>query len=171
MAAQCQQHRSGAGCLDGRVPPGSDDQRLTANVIEVPLEWELGRVHTDHNQSLILVLLVHTRTLGSWRNQLMAGLCPDINEDDFFAQTVYRQRLRVDHCGAAGRRQFTGDSCGPVSRGDCSPRLGSSKAYANVCAVPSYIELRSGLKPVRSSSAKRFGCSHAAKCPPLSSLL
>jgi hypothetical protein len=34
---------------------------------------------------------------------------------------------------------------------------------------PSY--LRSGLKPARTSSEKSWGCSHAAKCPPLSSLL
>jgi hypothetical protein len=31
--------------------------------------------------------------------------------------------------------------------------------------------LRSGLKPARTSSEKSFGCSQAAKCPPLSSLL
>jgi hypothetical protein len=30
---------------------------------------------------------------------------------------------------------------------------------------------RSDLKPARTSSEKSFGCSHAAKCPPLSSLL
>jgi len=31
--------------------------------------------------------------------------------------------------------------------------------------------LRSDLKPARTSSEKSCGCSHAAKCPPLSSLL
>src|SRR5688572_24676203 len=31
--------------------------------------------------------------------------------------------------------------------------------------------LRSGLKPARTSSEKSCGCSQAAKCPPLSSLL
>src|SRR6185369_7053773 len=31
--------------------------------------------------------------------------------------------------------------------------------------------VRSGLKPARTSSAKSRGCSQAAKCPPLSSLL
>jgi hypothetical protein len=30
---------------------------------------------------------------------------------------------------------------------------------------------RSDLKPTRSSSVSSFGCSHAAKCPPFSSLL
>jgi hypothetical protein len=33
------------------------------------------------------------------------------------------------------------------------------------------VDLRSGRKPARTSSAKSFGCSKAAKCPPLSSLL
>ena len=32
-------------------------------------------------------------------------------------------------------------------------------------------QLRSGLKPARTSSEKSCGCSQAAKCPPLSSLL
>ena len=37
--------------------------------------------------------------------------------------------------------------------------------------VPSHVDLRSDLKPARTSSERSFGCSQAAKCPPLSSLL
>ena len=44
-----------------------------------------------------------------------------------------------------------------------APRLAAAPA------PPSYV--RSGLKPARTSSANNCGCSHAAKCPPLSSLL
>src|ERR1700738_4250672 len=33
------------------------------------------------------------------------------------------------------------------------------------------VDLRSDLKPARTSSARSFGCSQAAKCPPLSTLL
>jgi hypothetical protein len=33
------------------------------------------------------------------------------------------------------------------------------------------INFRSGLKPARTSSEKSFGCSQAAKCPPLATLL
>ena len=33
------------------------------------------------------------------------------------------------------------------------------------------LDFRSDLKPARTSSEKSFGCSQAAKCPPLGSLL
>src|SRR5438270_633819 len=43
----------------------------------------------------------------------------------------------------------------------CAP----SRDYAAIAT------LRSDLKPTRTSSERSFGCSHAAKCPPLSTLL
>ena len=49
------------------------------------------------------------------------------------------------------------------TQGQSSPR----SSYAADAAIPD----RNDLKPARSSSEKSFGCSQAAKCPPLGSLL
>ena len=51
------------------------------------------------------------------------------------------------------------------------PRGGPSKFNLRVCDRSRQLVLRSGLNPVRTSSERNFGCSQAAKCPPLSSLL
>ncbi len=51
-----------------------------------------------------------------------------------------------------------------------SPRTARSCRAARI-KRPCSNYVRSDLKPARSSSLKAFGCSHAAKCPPLGSLL
>jgi hypothetical protein len=52
-----------------------------------------------------------------------------------------------------------------VARSKCEPRT-QQIGRRNL-----QFDLRSDLKPERTSSEKSFGCSQAAKCPPLSTLL
>src|SRR5215467_3684872 len=58
----------------------------TANVIDIPLEWELGGVHPNHDQSEILVLLRPSANVWSCAQPVDAGIGPDIDEDDFSTQ-------------------------------------------------------------------------------------
>ena len=46
-----------------------------------------------------------------------------------------------------------------------------SRAWRYVSSLSCEEPYRSDLKPARTSSEKSFGCSQAAKCPPLGSLL
>ena len=52
-----------------------------------------------------------------------------------------------------------------------SPGCWAADGARDACHPPHPAYVRSDLSPTRSSSTKSFGCSHAAKCPPLSSLL
>src|ERR1700730_7310324 len=49
--------------------------------------------------------------------------------------------------------------------------LDRSASQYPLCAASPFYGYRSDLKPARISSEKSFGCSQAAKCPPLGSLL
>src|SRR5262249_16072076 len=67
--------------------------RCTANVIDIPFEWKLGCVHPDHDQPEFLVLLRPGANIWDRAQHIDAGVGPDIDEDNFSAQAVCRQRL------------------------------------------------------------------------------
>ena len=76
---------------------------------------------------------------------------------------------KADMCGATRDVRF-------VPKADIVPqkkdRLAAvSPDFARYARRSFQIDLRSGLNPARTSSERSFGCSQAAKCPPLSSLL
>src|SRR5215813_5649577 len=79
----------------------------TANVIDVPFEWELRCVHADHDQSKIFVLFRPGANIGDRAQPIDTGVGPHINEDDFPAQAGCRQRWGVEPlCCTAKRRQL-----------------------------------------------------------------
>src|SRR3982751_6554220 len=58
-----------------------------ANVVEVLLKSELRRMDADHHQSLILVFLGPSADVGSRSQPVDAGVGPEVDEDDFSAQS------------------------------------------------------------------------------------
>src|SRR5262245_57450962 len=86
----------------------SHDLYGAADVFEILLEWKLGRMHADHHQALILVLLrprAHVRKLAK---PVDARVGPDVDEDDLSAKVGSGQRLRVEPCGSIREgRQLT----------------------------------------------------------------
>jgi hypothetical protein len=86
-------------CLHGR-----------SNVVDVPLEPEFGRVHANHDQSLILVLVGPGTNIGLCALSIDAGVGPEVDEHYLASQSLRRQRLRVEPAGGAGEgRQRTFD--------------------------------------------------------------
>ena len=75
-----------------------------ADVVEVFLERELRRVHADHHQSLILVLLGPRADVGKRAQPVDAGVGPELDQDDLSPQAGRRQRRRVEPRGRAAER-------------------------------------------------------------------
>src|SRR5215218_805704 len=66
-----------------------------ANVIYVLLKSELRRMDADHYQSLILVFFGPRAEMGNRPQPVNAGVGPEIDEDDFSAQSRRRQWRRI----------------------------------------------------------------------------
>ena len=75
-----------------------------ANVFDVLLEPELGRVHADHYEPLILVLLGPCTNVRFCTLPVDAGVSPEVDDDDLPAQGFRRQWLRIEPGGGAGER-------------------------------------------------------------------
>src|SRR5215831_223798 len=85
-----------------------------ADVVDVLFKWELGGVHTDHDQPLVLVLFGPGANIGKCAKPVDAGVGPDVYENDMAAQAARRQWLRVEPSGRAGERwqvTFDGQLC------------------------------------------------------------
>ena len=67
-----------------------------ADVTEVFLERELGRVHADQRQPSAPVLLGPRADVGERAQPVDAGVGAELEEDDLSAQGAGRQRLRVE---------------------------------------------------------------------------
>ena len=78
---------------------------LSANIVEVLFETELGRVHTDHYQSSILVFRGPRADIRKGPEPIDAGVGPEVDDDDFSAQVRSRQRLRIEPAGRAAERR------------------------------------------------------------------
>jgi hypothetical protein len=63
------------------------------------LERKLRRVHADHDQPLILVLLMPGADVAERAEPVDARVCPEVDEDDLPAQALWRQRLGVEPAG------------------------------------------------------------------------
>ena len=79
-----------------------------ANVVDVLLERELRRMDADHHQSLILVFLGPRADIGSCPQPVDAGVGPEIDEDDFSAQSRRRQGRRIQPLVRALKRSQLG---------------------------------------------------------------
>src|SRR6266478_2523914 len=96
---------------DGVVDPHV--LRRLANVIGVFLEFELGRMHAYHHQSLGLVLLGPRADIGKRASPIDAGIGPEVDEDDSSPQAGCRQWRRIEPFGRTverGQRAFVGQS-------------------------------------------------------------
>src|ERR1700751_2083510 len=115
-----------------------------ADVVDVPLEPELGRVRPDHDEPVVAVGLRPRADVAERAQPVDARERPEVDEHDLAAQAVSGERFRVEPAGGAGERR--------------EHALGDGAH-------------RSVLKASRTSLAKSSGSSHAAKCPPRAALL
>src|SRR3984893_6796522 len=67
-----------------------------ANVVYVLFKCELRCMDADHHQSLITVFLVPGAYIGKCAQPVDAGVGPEIDEDDFSAQSRRSQRRRIE---------------------------------------------------------------------------
>src|SRR5688572_5208117 len=68
----------------------------STNVLDVLLEWKLGRVHPDHDQAVVPVLCGPGMDVGYGAQPVDAGVGPELDEDDLSAQAVRRQWRGVE---------------------------------------------------------------------------
>jgi len=99
VIGECLPYRVAAVDRNGILDPKHLERR--ANVIDVLLEPELGRVHADHYEPLILVLLGPCTNVRFCTLPVDAGVSPEVDDYDLAAQGVRRQRLRIEPGGGA----------------------------------------------------------------------
>src|SRR2546425_3889764 len=81
-----------------------------ANALDVLLDVKFRRVHADHHQPSILVPLRPRSNVGKGASPIDTGVGPEIDQDDFAAQTSSGQRWRVEPFDrTADRRQLALD--------------------------------------------------------------
>src|SRR5215208_1650451 len=66
-----------------------------ANVVDALFKRELRRMDADHHQSLIPVFLGPGAHIGKRSQPIDAGIGPEIDEDDFSAQSLRGQGWRI----------------------------------------------------------------------------
>jgi hypothetical protein len=123
-----------------------------ADVVDVPLEGELGRVHADDDQSLFLVLVGPGTDVAERAQPVDARVRPEVDEHDLAAQPLGGERLRVE----PARRTVEG-----------------RQAALDVRRVQTVEQAheRAPLNAARISAEKTSGSSQAAKWPPFSASL
>ncbi len=67
-----------------------------ADVVGLPLEGELRRVHPDDHEAVVTVRLVPGRHVRQRPQAVDAGVRPEVDDHDLAAKLLHRQRLRVD---------------------------------------------------------------------------
>ena len=67
-----------------------------ANVVDVLLEFELGRVHADHDEALALVFLGPGAHVRQRAQPVDTRIRPEVDEDDLAAQACSGKRRRVE---------------------------------------------------------------------------
>ncbi len=103
-----------------------DPHRLggLADVLDVALERELGRVHADDDQSPVAVLLRPRADIRERAEPVDAGVRPEVNEDDLAAQVRRDERRRVEPSGRAvetGQAAFGGQGSRPGMTAGAEP--------------------------------------------------
>ena len=73
--------------------------RGLADVVDVALERELGRVDADHDQAIIRVLLRPRTDIAERAEPVDAGVRPEIDEGHLSAQVRGRERRRIEPPG------------------------------------------------------------------------
>jgi hypothetical protein len=85
--------------VDPQVGGGS------AEVVEVVLDVELGRMDADDHQAVVLVPLGPGAEVGKLAEPVDAGVGPEVDQDDVAIQVGRRQWRRVEPAGGAGQRR------------------------------------------------------------------
>ena len=109
----------GDGIIDFHLLRGLTD------VVDVSLKHELGRVHADNDQSLVLVSLGPRAHMRKCAEPIDTGVSPEVDENDLPAQVRRRQRPRVEPPGRAGEGRCLALALG--QRPDHSPDCGGEK--------------------------------------------
>jgi len=80
-----------------------------AGIGELPFKLELGRVHANHDQSLIPIFLSPGTDVGNRADPVDTGIGPELDQHDFSPQALRRQWRGVDPFGGfAERSQLRG---------------------------------------------------------------
>ena len=66
-----------------------------AHVVDILLEGEFGRVHPDHHEALVFVLLGPGSHIGNGAQAVDAGVCPEIHQDDLALERICGERRGV----------------------------------------------------------------------------
>ncbi len=174
-------------CAPDRIVVVDDDRIVdlhllhgAANVVEILLECKLRSVRAETHEILLVLLTDHARTYGSVRSQLMQVYVQKLTTTTFPNSCEGASRGELSHSVA---RPMAASSRGTSSCASAVPSMPNCEAAIVIAAVLTkrrrsrlmlthlLTYLRSDLKPARTSSEKIFGCSHAAKWPPFSTLL
>src|SRR5262249_24179524 len=85
----------------------ADAHRLygVAYRVDFAFERKLRRVHAEHYQALVLVLLAPRTDVGMRAQPVDAGEGPELDEDHLAAEVRRRQRRGVDPSGRTGERR------------------------------------------------------------------
>jgi hypothetical protein len=75
-----------------------------ADVVEVVLEVELGRVHADDHQAVVLVLLGPGADVREGPEPVDAGVGPELDQDDLAAQLGCRRWRRIEPSGRPAKK-------------------------------------------------------------------
>ena len=75
------------------------------HVVDALLEGEFGRVHADHDEALVLVLLGPGADVGDGTQAVDAGIGPEVDEHDLALERLRGQRRRVQPLHGAGERR------------------------------------------------------------------
>jgi hypothetical protein len=75
------------------------------DVVQIMLERELGRMHADHHQPLILVFIGPCANVRKRAQPIDAGVRPHVEQDDLSAQIVGRQRAGIEPSGGTAERR------------------------------------------------------------------
>src|SRR5262249_49627545 len=78
--------------VDGDVIADLEVDDRLLHVVDALLEGEFGRVHADHDQALILVLLGPGADVGKRPQTVDAGVGPEIDQDDLAPEPRSSQR-------------------------------------------------------------------------------
>ena len=92
-----------------------------ADVVEVPLERELGRVDADRDETVASIPLLPRANVGKRAQPVDTRVCPEVDDDDLAAETLRRERRRVEP------RRRTGEAAATSPRrADAAPETSTT---------------------------------------------
>src|SRR5829696_1214818 len=137
--------------------------RGPADVVDVSLERELGRVHADDDEALVAVLLVPRPDIAERPEPVDARVGPEVDEDDLPGEARRRQRLRVEPAGDP----VEGGQLILVSRAQSKQRPSRLHGYPTTPAGAR----STAAAAVMMTSATASGCETMITCEPSASVI